>query len=165
MHLKLTTYSLLLILMQLIAIEVTAAPPSIKGRWLTSESVINIGVCEGVLCGTIEQLLLPTEIDQSQLLDANNKKRNLRSRPMLGLNLLTDFGPLLPGQREYINGRVYHPGHGRSYKANLRLISDDQLEIEGCFLGFCQQERWRKLPPCIDGECSINPSTASGVST
>jgi uncharacterized protein (DUF2147 family) len=133
-----------------------AESATVQGRWLTSQSVIQVRDCGGQLCGVIEQLLLPERIDQSQLLDVKNKDRRLRDRPMLGMNLLMDFGALVPGQTRYPKGRVYHPDHGRDYRASLTLISPDQLEIEGCVFAFCQSEQWSRLPPCEGDRCPID---------
>lgn len=133
-----------------------AESATVEGRWLTSQSVIDVRDCGGQLCGVIERLLLSERIDQSQLLDFKNKDRTLRARPMVGMNLLMDFGALVSGQTHYPKGRVYHPDHGRDYKASLTLINPDQLEIEGCVFAFCQREQWSRLPPCEGDRCPID---------
>ena len=94
---------------------------SIEGRWLTHQSIVRVEGCESGICGFVESLRLPEEIDQTTLLDIKNKDRSLRDRPIIGLNLFSRFDSITPGKTEYLKGRVYHPDHGRSYKANLRL--------------------------------------------
>ena len=110
--------------------------------------IVRVEGCESGICGFVESLRLPEEIDQTTLLDIKNKDRSLRDRPIIGLNLFSRFDSITPGKSEYLKGRVYHPDHGRSYKANLRLLESGQLEIEGCVFAFCQQEAWVRLPPC-----------------
>jgi uncharacterized protein (DUF2147 family) len=131
--------------------------PSIEGRWLTHQSIVRVEGCEAGICGFVESLRLPEEVDQTTLLDIKNKDRSLRDRPIIGLNLFSRFDSITPGKTEYLKGRVYHPDHGRSYKANLRLLESGQLEIEGCVFAFCQQEAWARLPPCTPEGCPSTP--------
>ena len=126
---------------------------SIEGRWLTQQSIVRVEGCEAGICGFVESLRLPEEVDQTTLLDIKNKDRSLRDRTIIGLNLFSRFDSITPGKTEYLKGRVYHPDHGRSYKANLRLLESGQLEIEGCVFAFCQQEAWVRLPPCTPEGC------------
>ena len=130
---------------------------SIEGRWLTHQSIVRVKGCESGICGFVESLRLPEEVDQTTLLDVKNKDRSLRGRPIIGLNLFSRFDSITPGKSEYLKGRVYHPDHGRSYKANLRLLDSGQLEIEGCVFAFCQQEAWVRLPPCTPEGCPSTP--------
>ena len=130
---------------------------SIEGRWLTHQSIVRVEDCEAGICGFVESLRLPEEVDQTTLLDIKNKDRSLRDRPIIGLNLFSRFDSITPGKAEYLKGRVYHPDHGRSYKANLRLLESGQLEIEGCVFAFCQQEAWARLPPCTPEGCPSTP--------
>ena len=130
---------------------------SIEGRWLTHQSIVRVEDCEAGICGFVESLRLPEEVDQTTLLDIKNKDRSLRDRPIIGLNLFSRFDSITPGKAEYSKGRVYHPDHGRSYKANLRLLESGQLEIEGCVFAFCQQEAWARLPPCTPEGCPSTP--------
>ena len=130
---------------------------SIEGRWLTHQSIVRVEGCQSGICGFVESLRLPKEIDQTTLLDIKNKDRSLRDRPIIGLNLFSRFDSITSGKTEYLKGRVYHPDHGRSYKANLRLLESGQLEIEGCVFAFCQQEAWARLPPCTPEGCPLTP--------
>ncbi len=130
---------------------------SIEGRWLTHQSIVRVEGCEAGICAFVESLRLPEEVDQTALLDIKNKDRSLRDRPIIGLNLFSRFDSITPGKTEYLKGRVYHPDHGRSYKANLRLLESGQLEIEGCVFAFCQQEAWVRLPPCTPEGCPSTP--------
>ena len=137
--------------------EGTASDFSIEGRWLTHQSIVRVEGCESGICGFVESLRLPEEVDQTTLLDVKNKDRSLRDRPIIGLNLFSRFDSITPGKSEYLKGRVYHPDHGRFYKANLRLLESGQLEIEGCVFAFCQQEAWVRLPPCTPEGCPSTP--------
>ena len=42
---------------------------SIEGRWLTHQSIVRVEGCESGICGFVESLRLPEEIDQTTLLD------------------------------------------------------------------------------------------------
>ena len=102
--------------------EGAASDFSIEGRWLTHQSIVRVEGCESGICGFVESLRLPEEIDQTTLLDVKNKDRSLQDRPIIGLNLFSRFESITPGKSEYLKGRVYHPDHGRFYKANLLLL-------------------------------------------
>ena len=46
-------------------------------------------------------------------------------------------------------GEVYNAQNGKMYSANIALVSDDVLKIEGCVLGglFCGGENWTRVQP------------------
>ena len=70
---------------------------SIIGYWLTSQSIVHIKICEEGLCGTIEHIFVDEGVDPKSILDKNNKKKSLRGRSLVGVNLLEGF--------KYIEGK------------------------------------------------------------
>ncbi|MCX5759375.1 MAG: DUF2147 domain-containing protein [Candidatus Hydrogenedentes bacterium] len=92
--------------------------------------------------------------------DRNNPDPALRSRPMLGLELLKDFQYV--GEKRYENGTIYNPEDGRTYKAKLTLADPEHLHVRG-FIGISLlggTTVWtRKAPPS-----SADPDDAESTS-
>jgi uncharacterized protein (DUF2147 family) len=117
------------------------------GVWLTEEgeSQIEIFRCGEALCGRIEWLEEPRDEAGKLRADVNNPDPSLRSRPILGLVIMTDIIPTeAPGRWE---GRVYNPEDGRTYDLTLTLVSESEFIVEGCVLYglICQSQRWLRV--------------------
>jgi uncharacterized protein (DUF2147 family) len=115
------------------------APVGIDGDWVTADrhAIVRIAPCGADLCGTVVRVLVhgpnvPTT-------DVENPDRRLRSRPLVGLKVLTGFsgdGDMWSG------GRAYDPNTGGSYKAKLSRNPDGSLTVTGCILFLCKSQRW-----------------------
>ena len=68
----------------------TNAEPNktMEGFWLTSQSIVQVKNCDKNLCAIIEQLFVDDDVDPKSIMDSNNKKKSLRDRPLIGINLL-----------------------------------------------------------------------------
>ena len=113
-----------------------AASPGLAGDWVNADrsAVIRIAPCGGRLCGRIVRVLargVPTT-------DAHNPDRALRSRPLVGLAVLSGFSAAGAG------GRAYNPQNGRSYRATLRLNADGTLRVTGCVMVICRSQTWTR---------------------
>jgi uncharacterized protein (DUF2147 family) len=111
-------------------------PPT--GTWLTEggEIRVRIAKCASAYCGTIVW-----ERKESQV--TNNPDPALRSRKMIGVQLLTD---LKPNDEGGYTGNVYNPRDGRTYTAKVKLKSADALELSGCLLAvLCQSQTWTRV--------------------
>src|SRR5256714_15669065 len=54
-----------------------------------------------------------------------------------------------PGVDQW-DGTVYNAKDGKSYQASIKPVGADQLEIQGCVLGFlCGGETWTRVGPPI----------------
>lgn len=117
----------------------SSAPAPIAGRWITPDgaSLIEIGRCGVAHCGRIIRFLKPQPGRPTT--DVNNPQPALRTRPLVGLAILTDF--VAAGDRW--RGRAYDPRGGRSYRAELRR-DGDALHVKGCIMIFCQTQDWRQ---------------------
>ena len=65
--------------------------------------------------------------------DTENPDEALRSQPIIGLLLMSDF--TYDGKGLWRKGKIYDPDNGKTYKAKLRLEGDDVLKVRG-FIGF-----------------------------
>lgn len=112
----------------------------IVGRWRDSdgESVIAISRCGATLCGKIVWL-------KQERFDIYNPDAKLRSRSLLGLQVLMGFKPDAGGA---LAGDGYNPSDGKIYRTTLALTSPQSLLIRGCVLGglICDDDTWSRQP-------------------
>ena len=139
----------------------TSAGPNktMEGYWLTSQSIVQVKNCDKNLCAIIEHLFVDDDVDPKSIMDSNNKKKSLRDRPLIGINLLEEFPSNALGKTVLKNGKIYDPGRGRVFKSNLYLLDDGTLKVEGCLMGICDHEIWQPLVVTIneDGTRTAEP--------
>ena len=64
----------------------------------------------------------------------------LRSRPIVGLQMMRDFAPAGPGR--WTGGKIYDPNTGRTYDSKMSLSANGGLKVEGCVTVICQAQAW-----------------------
>lgn len=142
-------------------------PPSpVEGVWMTqSGTELTIAPCPGGFCGFISKIVVPEEILEAnreaieqmspeQFFDANNKDPALRSRPILGLQILA----LRPGNSPAIfDGDIYNPQDGNTYSGYIEVQSYEMLRLNGCVLYniICKGEDWIRAPEPVPVEADI----------
>lgn len=121
------------------------ANDAVVGLWLTKdgESRVKLERCGEVICGTIVWLKKAQNDDGSPIVDSNNDDKALRTRPIVGLQIMSGFRATEP--RVWGDGEIYNPEDGRTYEPTLTLLNDEQLELEACILFFCQSQVWQRL--------------------
>lgn len=133
------------LLLMLVAHQPALADESVFGRWATPgvSAIVQLGPCGDTttLCGTIRWLWDSVDDKGRPRMDAQNSDANLRSRPLLGLTVLSDLKAAKAGVWE---GRIYNPEDGQTYRATLSRRGSDTLIVEGCVLFVCQKQVWRK---------------------
>ena len=77
--------------------------------------------------GKIVWLEKPTEADGSPAVDNNNPDAKLRSRQIMGLNMLSG---LKKDGKEYAGGTIYDPGNGKTYNCSMK-VEGDVLKVRG----------------------------------
>lgn len=112
------------------------------GDWLTAgaSAMVKIAPCasgDGTLCGRITWLW-----DPATATDTRNSDLAMRSRSMIGLEMLTGFRPAAAG--EWTGGRIYNPEDGNTYSASLKLRDATTLDVRGCVVVFCRSQVWRR---------------------
>lgn len=89
--------------------------------------------------------------------DKNNPDPAKQSRPTLGMPILIDMKKK-PGVDSW-EGQVYNSRDGQTYSATIKPIGTDQLEIQGCVLGFlCGGQTWTRVGPPIPVSTAGNPA-------
>ncbi|MEH3046581.1 DUF2147 domain-containing protein [Sphingomonas adhaesiva] len=122
------------------ALPATAATP-IAGRYVTADGsgVIQVGPCGGSggsVCGRLVTILKATP--GAPRTDVNNGDPALRSRPILGMPILSGFADKGKDWR----GQIYDPRNGKTYKSIVMREGDGSLTVKGCIAFFCQTQRW-----------------------
>ena len=121
------------------------AESDLFGYWLTPGSIVLIENCDKHLCAKIETIFIEEGRDPKLILDENNKNKSLRSRTIVGINVLSGFSIDDTEQKKFKDGKVYDPRRGREFKANIYLKEDGSLKVEGCLAFICDDEEWLPL--------------------
>ncbi|THD45720.1 MAG: DUF2147 domain-containing protein [Bradyrhizobium sp.] len=115
-----------------------AADPT--GDWKVADGVANIRVaeCNGSMWGAVAWEKTPGGHD------TNNPDVSKKSRPTLGMPILIDMKKKA-GVDQW-EGQVYNAKDGQFYSSTIKPVGSDQLEIQGCVLGFlCGGETWTRV--------------------
>ncbi len=77
--------------------------------------------------------------------DERNPNPTLRGRPTLGSAVLINMRAVSSQARW--DGQIYNAQNGQTYKANVTMVGDNTLRVEGCVLGgvFCGGQRWTRV--------------------
>jgi hypothetical protein len=103
---------------------------------------IRVAQCNGNMWGVVAWEKVPGGKDK------NNPDTAKQSRPTLGMPILIDMKKK-PGADAW-EGQVYNAKDGQLYSSTIKPVGADQLEIQGCVLGFlCGGESWTRVGPPI----------------
>jgi uncharacterized protein (DUF2147 family) len=111
-----------------------AAAP-ISGRYYTDgkDSIIEIAPCGAAMCGRVAKILKATP-NGGPAIDSNNPDPALRTRPILGMAILTG---LKDAGKEWA-GSIYDPRAGKVYRSTVALLKTGDLRVKGCWGPFCR---------------------------
>ena len=126
------------------------------GDWQVADGVANIRVaqCNGSMWGVVAWEKTPGGRDSS------NPDVSKRNRPTLGMPILLDMKKK-PGVDQW-EGKVYNAKDGQTYSSTIKPLGSDQLEIQGCLLGFlCGGETWARVAPPIPSSPSNSMAKGS----
>ena len=133
---------IVLILTALAATPALAAPAPIAGNWKTDDgrAIVTVAPCTTNgrgLCATISRFLFAEPAGGVR--DARNPDPKLRTRRVLGSNVLWDLKPAGTTWR----GTCYSARDGRTFNAT---VSGDggQLKLKGCVMVFCKTVVWTR---------------------
>lgn len=131
----------------LVAGRAEAAKADIAGRWATQGfgSIVEFRPCAGApdtMCGRILWLWDATDPGGRRRTDQHNPDRVLRSRSLIGVEVVHDLRETAPGV--WTEGAVYNPDDGRTYTGAVK-VRNGRLELRGCALNvICQTQIWRR---------------------
>ncbi len=119
---------------------------AVAGTWLSADGdgLIEIRVDGDDLSGII--LGSPNDDPDRPDTDIHNPDPALRDRPLIGLNIFSGFS--YDGDGKWSGGFVYDPNNGKTYRAKLKLTSQDTLKLRG-YIGISllgRTETWTRQP-------------------
>ena len=101
----------------------------VVGKWKLEDgsAIVEVYKQGDVFNGKIVWLQHPTEPDGSPAVDDKNPDSKLRSRKLIGLNMLSG---LKESDGEYSGGSIYDPGNGKTYNCSMK-VEGDVLKVRG----------------------------------
>ena len=133
-----------------------AADPT--GDWRVADGVANIRVaeCNGAMWGVVSWEKTAGGVDR------NNPDASKRDQADAGHANSSRYEEE-PAKEEW-EGQVYNAKNGKLYSSTIKPASPDQLEIQGCVLGFlCGGETWTRVAGPIPSSPSDSPGPAKGA--
>lgn len=121
-----------------------AGADDIVGRWLTADknAYVDIEVSDGVYTGTI--VGVPAEMNSDQPnADLNNPDESLRSRPLVGLTILSSLTRAKANL--WKGGTIYDPNKGESYDCKIWL-EGGSLKLRGYKGMLYRTSKWTPVP-------------------
>lgn len=106
-----------------------AMAQDVIGKWKLEDgsAIVEVYQDGDVFNGRIVWLEKPTEADGSPAVDNNNPDKALRSRQLIGLNMLHG---LKTADGEYSGGKIYDPGNGKTYNCSMK-VEGNTLKVRG----------------------------------
>ncbi len=138
--------SVFLIVFSLFSIIVFAQKrDDVLGKWVnpSGEGQIEIYKKSERYFGKLTWLKEPNDAAGKPKLDIKNPDAGLRSKPVLGLEILKDF--VFEDER-WTDGTIYDPKTGKTYSCNI-TIKNNQLNIRG-YIGISligRSEVWKRV--------------------
>ncbi len=93
--------------------------------------------------------------------DIHNPKKNLRSRPVMGMDVLTGF-KYSPSNHDWRKGKCYDPDDGKTYTCRMWLKSHDTLMVRGYVWIFHKTQTWHRYNPPVP---ATSPASATVPAT
>ena len=109
---------------------VSAFAQDVVGKWKLEDgtAIVEIYKSGNVYNGKIVWLKKPTEADGRPAMDDKNPKKELRTRKIIGLNMLNNLKS--DGKGEYSGGTIYDPNNGETYYCSLE-VKGNTLKVRG----------------------------------
>ena len=110
------------------ALFATAFAQDVTGRWKLDDgsAIVEVYKSGDSSNGRIVWLEKPTE-NGKPVTDSKNPDEKLRSRELMGLNMLSG---LKKEGGEYRGGSIYDPGNGKTYNCSMK-VEGDVLKVRG----------------------------------
>lgn len=102
----------------------------VLGIWMTDDGKAKIEIYKDgdKYSGKIVWLKEPRNEQGALKVDKENSDKTLRSRPILGINLVSGF--TFDGDDRWEGGDIYDPENGKTYSSHMKL-KKGELEVRG----------------------------------
>lgn len=119
---------------------------AVVGKWLNKDGDAHIQIYKkgNTYAGKLLWLKNPNDDEGKPKTDKNNPESNLRSRAILGLEILNGF---IYNDDVWDDGKIYDPKSGKIYSCKLSLDGANKLNVRG-YVGFSMLGRtdvWTRI--------------------
>jgi uncharacterized protein (DUF2147 family) len=119
---------------------------AIMGKWInsTGEAHVDITKRGEKYFGKIVWLKEPKDEKGVTKTDVKNPDESLRSKPILGLEILKNF---VFEDGKWTDGKIYDPKSGKTYSCNMTMKGNDILNMRG-YIGISligRSETWKRV--------------------
>lgn len=120
---------IIICLMAFILPVASAFAQDVVGKWKLEDgsAIVEVYKSGDVYNGKIVWLATPQGKDGTPVKDANNPDASLRTRQILGLNMLNG---LKKDGDEYSGGKIYDPNNGKTYFCSMK-VEGNVLKVRG----------------------------------
>ncbi|MDN5863877.1 MAG: DUF2147 domain-containing protein [Gammaproteobacteria bacterium] len=131
---------------------------AVNGLWVTPDGKSHVKIFladDGTWSGKIVWLKepnYPADYENQALagkpkVDIHNPDESLRSRPLLGMVVLTDF-KYFPKDKDWHDGKCYDPEEGKTYDCKMWLEDHGKtLKVRGYVWIFFKTQTWHRYQP------------------
>jgi uncharacterized protein (DUF2147 family) len=132
------------VLLGLAGLGIPAAAETATGIWRMSNGKVTVKVtpCGANLCGTVVGLKKPRDDKGRPRLDKENPNPALRSRPVIGLTILSN---MKAGGNGRWTGTIYNPDDGNTYRSEMKLQNPNTMKVDGCVAVFCRSMKFIRV--------------------
>lgn len=115
-----------------------------KGLWSAQDgATVRVSSCGNALCATMASAKSQTDPETGMpWTDKHNRDPSMRSRPLVGVEVLSSMVPDGPGRW---SGSLYNTDDGQTYPGHLIEIDHRTIRIEGCVIGICGGRNMRRI--------------------
>ncbi|MFA6234660.1 MAG: DUF2147 domain-containing protein [Bacteroidota bacterium] len=116
----------------LFAVAQTAEADRVIGNWLVQDKKAKIQIFKrnNQYFGKIVWLKEPNDAQGKPKLDKENPEENLRTRPLIGLEMLREF--VYDEDLVWEDGEIYDPKNGKTYSCKMTMTEDGKtLDVRG----------------------------------
>jgi uncharacterized protein (DUF2147 family) len=117
---------------------------TVLGHWKTEtlNAIVEITRCGPSICGKI--VSSDALRANPNLKDSKNSDAALRTRPVLGMLMLSGFSPEKDGV--WGSGQVYNADDGHTYSGRITPLGPNQIKLRGCvFFPLCKTQTWTRV--------------------
>ncbi len=103
----------------------------ILGTWLNESGKAKVKIVKRgkKFFGQIIWLREPKRKNRKIKLDRENPKKELRTKPIVGLEILKNFK--YKSNKKWQDGTIYDPENGKTYSCNMEMKDNNTLKIRG----------------------------------
>ncbi|CAM4231102.1 hypothetical protein SAMN06265348_107196 [Pedobacter westerhofensis] len=119
---------------------------AILGQWINSTGEAHVEIFKKGVKYYGKIVWLKTEKDEKGIVktDLKNPDARLRSKPILGMEILKDF---VYDDGKWTEGKIYDPKSGKTYSCNMNIKDNEELNMRG-YVGISligRSEVWKRV--------------------